>query len=169
MSVHLIIGLLCELGRWVPVNPLTTPFWRRLSLQLTVRSRSVTIVSFLVFGGLQCSFVQNPCALWFRLNFSYHRTNPCSFYFDKSEARSKYWQHVSKFYNLDVTRRFDLSHLPPICVHIMYERQLLQGLTLAIVNFTDACKSLCIYFSLNVIYLCWLCLALQKYALFNVF
>ena len=32
-----------------------------------------------------------------------------------------------------------------------------------------ACKSLCIYFSLNVIYLCWLCLVLQKYALFNVF
>ena len=32
-----------------------------------------------------------------------------------------------------------------------------------------ACKSLCIYFSLNVIYLCWLYLALQKYALFNVF
>ena len=32
-----------------------------------------------------------------------------------------------------------------------------------------ACKSLCVFFSLNVIYLCWLGLALQKYALFNVF
>ena len=31
------------------------------------------------------------------------------FYFDKS----KYWQHVAGIYNPDVTRRFDLSHLPP--------------------------------------------------------
>ena len=32
-----------------------------------------------------------------------------------------------------------------------------------------ACKSLCIFISLNVIYLCLLGLALQKYALFDVF
>ena len=32
-----------------------------------------------------------------------------SFYFDKS----KYWHHVAGIYNPDVTRRFDLSHLPP--------------------------------------------------------
>ena len=57
--------------------------------------------------------------------------------------RSKYWQHVCKIYNLDVTRRFDVSHLPPIYVHIIYERQLLQGLTLAIVNYTPASR--CIY------------------------
>ena len=58
-------------------------------------------------------------------------------------SRSKYWQHVDGFYNPDVTRRFDLSHLPPIYVHIMYERQLLQGLTLAIHNYAPASR--CVY------------------------
>ena len=58
-------------------------------------------------------------------------------------SRSKYWQHVDGIYNPDVTRRFDLSHLPPIYVHIIYERQLLQGLTLAIVNYTPASR--CVY------------------------
>ena len=90
-----------------------------------------------------------------------------NFYFDKSEARSKYWQHVSIFYNLDVTRRFDLSHLPPICVHIMYERQLLQGLTLAIVNFTPASR--CVYIFRLMWYICVGCISHYKNMLFLMY
>ena len=109
--------------------------------------------------------------------FSWTKTTNCflrlsemyqnTFYFDKSEARSKYWQHVSIFYNLDVTRRFDLSHLPPICVHIMYERQLLQGLTLAIVNFTPASR--CVYIFCLMWYICVGCISPYKNMLFLMY
>ena len=52
---------------------------------------------------------------------------------------------AARLYNLQSWRHkaIWLSHLPPIYVHIMYERQLLQGLTLAIENYTPACP--CVY------------------------
>ena len=82
-------------------------------------------------------------------------------------SRSKYWQHVAGIYNLDVTRRFDLSHLPPIYVHIIYERQLLQGLTLAIVNYTPANR--CVYIFRIMWYICVGCASPYKNMLFLMY
>ena len=82
-------------------------------------------------------------------------------------SRSKYWQHGYKIYNLDVTRRFDLSHLPPIYVHIIYERQLLQGLTLAIVNYTPASR--CVYIFHLMWYICVGCASPYKNMLFLMY
>ena len=82
-------------------------------------------------------------------------------------SRSKYWQHVCKICNLDVTRRFDLSHLPPIYVHIIYERQLLQGFTLAIVNYTPASR--CVYIFRLMWYICVGCASPYKNMLFLMY
>ena len=97
----------------------------------------------------------------------YHLNFPPFLLRQERSSRSKYWQHVDGFYNPDVTRRFDLSHLPPIYVHIIYERQLLQGLTLAIVNYTPASR--CVYIFRLMWYICVGCASPYKNMLFLMY
>ena len=129
-----------------------------------------------------CCFMKTLVAIF--IYFSFHKTSaklfngqkiysPHSlvvhFYFDKSEALGRSIGSTSVKSTI-LTSQGDLTwaiYRRSTCTHIIYERQLLQGLTLAIVNYTPASR--CVYIFRLMWYICVGCASPYKNMLFLMY